>query len=293
MSSRVAELLRPALAPRITFINAVAYKSVYWQKGSKSFQLTLDTNNKLEGWASYAVETSLELSRVPEEYYQFGDVFSKQWAKQLPEHWSYDLLITTIDETLLQPGPIYSLSPLELQTLYNFIDKNLKTSIIHSPWFPCGTPVLFVKKKDGSLRLCVDYWNLNKLMHKDYYSILLVTNLLDMSKKVQIYTKIDLQNAYHLVCIVDGNKWKTVFHTRYGSFKWLVMPFGLCNVPSVFQCLMNDIFSDLLDIWVVIYLDNILIYSDNLAEHQKHVKEVLLCLQANDLHVLLNKCLFH
>ena len=110
--------------------------------------------------------------------------------------------------------------------------------------------------------------------------------------KARIYTTIDLQHAYHLVRIADGNEWKTTFQTCYGSFEWLVMPFGLTNAPTAFQRFMNDIFSDLLDVSVIIYLDNIFIYSNNPADHKKHVHEVLCHLQRNGLYAHPDKCRF-
>lgn len=154
-------------------------------------------------------------------------------------------------------------------------------------------PVLFVKKKDSTLCLCVDYQGLNCLTRKDRYPIPLITDLLDTPKKACYYTKIDLRSAYHLVCIAKGNKWKTAFRTHYGSFEWLVMPFGLLNALSVFQRFMNDIFSDLLDVCVIVYLNDILIYSDNLENHKNHVKEVLRWLQDNGLYASLTKCSFY
>ena len=153
--------------------------------------------------------------------------------------------------------------------------------------------MLFVKKKDGTLCLCVDYQGLNRITHKDRYSIPLLNNLLDAPRKARVYSKINLKSAYHLVRIAKGNEWKTIFCTCYGSFEWLVMPFGLSNAPSAFQRFMNEVFSDLLDIFVVIYLDDILIYSDNLIDHKKHVKEVLGRLRDNGLYVLPTKCIFH
>ena len=108
-----------------------------------------------------------------------------------------------------------------------------------------------------------------------------------------LYTKIDLQHAYHLVRIAEGDEWKTAFRTRYGSFEWLVMPFRLTNAPAAFQRFMNDIFSDMLDVCVIVYLDDILIYSDNLELHRKHVQEVLWRLQENGLYAGANKCYFH
>jgi len=128
---------------------------------------------------------------------------------------------------------------------------------------------------------------------KDRYPIPLLNDLLDAPRKARIYSKIDLKSAYHLVRIAKGDEWKTAFRTHYGSFEWLVMPFGLSNTPSAFQHFMNDIFSDVLDVFVVIYLDDILIYSDNMDDHKKHVKEVLKRLQENRLYTLPTKCVFH
>jgi len=119
-----------------------------------------------------------------------------------------------------------------------------------------------------------------------------MSDLLDFPKKVRFYSKINLCSTYHLVCIAEGDKWKTMFHTWYSSFEWLVMP-GLSNVPSAFQQLMNKVFADLLDVSVVIYLDNILIYSNNLLEHKKYIKEVLRHLRNNRLYASLTKCIFH
>jgi len=140
---------------------------------------------------------------------------------------------------------------------------------------PHRAPVLFIKKKDGSLQLCVDFHGLNKITKKDQYLLPLISNLLDSLRKARVYTKIDLRHAYHLVHIAKGDKWKTTFRTRYGAFKWSVMLFGLTNASAAFQRFMNDVFSDLLDVCVVVYLDDILIYSDDVTQHRNYVKEVL------------------
>jgi len=182
---------------------------------------------------------------------------------------------------------------LELQTLREFIDENIKISTIRPSQFPGSALVLFVKKKNKALRLCINYRGLNRLIHKDRYPIPLITDLLDTPKKTRIYTKIDLRNAYHLVCIADGNEWKTTFRTRYGSFEWLVMPFGLSNTPAAFQRFMNEVFGDVLDVYVVVYLDDILIYSNNLDNHKEHVKEVLRRLWTHKLYASPSKCTFH
>jgi hypothetical protein len=139
----------------------------------------------------------------------------------------------------------------------------------------------------------VDYCGLNKITKKDRYPLPLISDLLDAPQKACTYTKIDLRHAYHLVRITEGEEWKTAFRTRYGSFEWLVMPFGLSNAPAAFQCFMNNIFGDLLDVCVIVYLDDILIYSDDMSQHKKHVKEVLRRLRKHGLYANARKCEFH
>jgi len=185
------------------------------------------------------------------------------------------------------------LSKFEQEALKKFIDENLTNGFIRSMSSPHGAPVLFVKKKDGSLRLCVDFCGLNKITKKDRYSLPLISDLLDSLCKAHIYTKIDLRHVYHLVCIAEGDKWKTAFWTRYGAFEWSVMPFGLTNAPAAFQRFMNDSFSDLLDVCIVVYLDDILIYSNDITQHRKHIKEVLKRLQKAGLYAKAEKCEFH
>ena len=112
-------------------------------------------------------------------------------------------------------------------------------------------PVLFIKKKDSSLRLCIDFQKLNAITQEDKYPLPLISDLLDAPSKAKIFTKIDLKHAYHLVHIAAGDKWKMAFQTKSGSFEWLIMPFGLTNSPGGFQRFLNTIFSDLLDVFVI------------------------------------------
>ena len=161
--------------------------------------------------------------------------------------------------------------------------KHVQTRFIQPSTSSHGAPVLFVWKKDGSLCLCVDFWGLNQISKKDQYLLPFISDLLSTAGKAWIYTTIDLRHAYHLVQIAEGNEWKTTFWTCYGSFEWQVMPFGLTNAPAAFQRFMNDIFSDLLNVHAIIYLDDILIYSDNPTKHTKHVCEVLCHLQKHGL----------
>ncbi|GAW05661.1 hypothetical protein LENED_007533 [Lentinula edodes] len=189
----------------------------------------------------------------------FVDIFNEIAADSLPEHRPYNLKIDLEEGASPPLGQIYPLSEKELVALEDFIDKQLATGAITPSSSPHGAPVLFVPKKDGKLRLCVDFRGLNHITKKDRYPLPLISDLLDTPKQAKIYTKLDLAHAYHLVRIAEGDEWKTTFQTCYGSYKWKVMPFGLANTPAAFRRFVNDIFSDMLDVCVIVYLDHILI----------------------------------
>ena len=186
---------------------------------------------------------------------------------------------------------IHSLNPNWV--LHEFIDEHLNMGFICPSNSPFGAPVLFFKKKDGSLQLCVDFRQLNSITRKDKYPLPLVSDLLAAPSKAKFFTKIDLQHAYHLIWIFPGDEWKTPFCTCYGSFECLVMPFRLTNAPAGFQCFLNTIFPDLLDVFVIIYLDDILIFSLNEEDHVKHVSKVLCRLRKHKLFAKGEKCVFH
>ena len=233
------------------------------------------------------------LSNVPSEYHKFADVFSKTKAEVLTSHYSYDLKINLEEGAQPLVGPIYSLLASKQEGLKEFIEKNLNTGFIQLISFPHSVLVLFVKKKDGSLYLCVSFHSLNYISKKDCYLFLLISDLLDLSCKAWVYSKIDLHHTYYLVHITNSDEWKTAFRTHYKSFEWSVMPFGLTNAPTVFQQFINNIISDLLDVCVVIYLDNILIYSNSISEHHWHIKEVLKYLYKASFYAKTEKYEFH
>jgi hypothetical protein len=135
-----------------------------------------------------------------------------------------------------------------------------------------GAPILFVPKKDRGLRLCVDYRGLNKVTIKNQYPLPLINKTLDRLIGARIFTKLNLKDAYHRIRIREGHEWKTAFRTRYGHFEYLVMPFGLANAPATFQAYINTSLAGILDDFIIVYLDNILIYSKDPAQHQDHVR---------------------
>ncbi|SOV08098.1 uncharacterized protein UDID_17285 [Ustilago sp. UG-2017a] len=229
---------------------------------------------------------------IPQEYHQYLDVFSRVKANKLPPHRTYDHQIP-LEEGKSPPfGPIYSLSEHELKTLREYLEENLAKGFISPSNSPAASPILFVKKKDGSLRLCVDYRGLNWITIRNRYPLPLIDKLLDRLREARFFTHIDLHGTYNLLCIAKGDEWKTAFRTRYGLFQYNVMPFGLTNTPASFQHLMNDMFKDMLDRSLIIYLDDLLIYSSTLKQHQEHVSAVLACLRQAGLYAKAEKCQF-
>ena len=157
---------------------------------------------------------------------------------------------------------------------------------------PAGAPILFIKKKDSSLQLCVNYHRLNAISEKDRYPIPLVSEILDHLAKAKIFTKIDLRGVYNLIQIWEGDEYLTAFWTRYRSFEYKVMPFRMCNALSTFQSLIDRVLQEFLDKFVIIYLDDILIYSEDLTQHSDQVRQVLEALQKSKLFTKLEKCVF-
>lgn len=185
------------------------------------------------------------------------------------------------------------MSPAKLEELRGYLAENLRKGWIRRSKSPVLAPIVFARKKDGSIRVCIDYRNLNKVTIKNRYPLPLIPELTDRLVGARIFTKLDIRQAYHRIRMASGHEFKTAFKTRYGLFEYLVMPFGLTNAPAQFQAHMQQIFSDLLDIAVVIYLDDILIFSNNIEEHHHVVRDVLQRLKNHGLYVKLSKCEFH
>jgi hypothetical protein len=178
---------------------------------------------------------------VPPEYHIFLPLFSEAEANKLPLHHPYDHCIPLKEDFTPPFGPIYSLSWTELEALWKWLNENLSKGFIHASSSPAGVPILFVKKSNGSLWLCVDYRGLNERTIKNRYPLPLLHKILLHLQKAKYFTKLDIHRAYNLVRMAEGEEWKTAFRTQYGLFESLVMPFGLTNAPASFQHFINDI----------------------------------------------------
>ncbi|GKC61183.1 putative reverse transcriptase domain-containing protein [Tanacetum coccineum] len=186
----------------------------------------------------------------------------------------------------------YRLAPSEMLELSNQLKELQEKGFIrpsHSPW---GAPVLFVKKKDGSMRMCIDYRELNKLTIKNRYPLPRIDDLFDQLQGACCFSKIDLRSGYHQLRVREEDIPKTAFRTRYGHFEFTVMPFGMTNAPAIFMDLMNRVCKPYLDKFVIVFIDDILIYSKSEEEHEVHLKTILDLLKTEKLYAKFSKCEF-
>lgn len=278
-------------------LNCIAYlKSDAEGKSYLDWQVLANRNKKLSrvNIAGAKADTGDLTKLVPQVYHEYLSVFDSKNADRLPPHRKWDHAID-LEEGKEPPwGPIYALSELELSALREYLDEMLASGKIRPSKSPAGAPILFVPKSKGrGLRLCVDYRGLNNVSVKNRYPLPLMNELRDRVEGSKIFTKIDLKSGFNLIRIRSGDEWKTAFRTRYGHYEYLVMPFGLANAPSSFQNMMNDIFRDLLDRGLVVYMDDLFMYSSSYEDHVQLVAEVLKRLRENNLVAAIDKCQFH
>ena len=223
---------------------------------------------------------------------EYKDLFPEELPPGLPPKREVDHRIELLPGSQPVYRSIYKMSPGELDEMRKQLDQLLSNGFIRPSTSPFGAPVLFVKKKDGSLRMCIDYRGLNMLTVKNRYPLPRCDELFDRIRGAKYFSKLDLRSGYHQVRIHPDDIPKTAFRTRYGHFEFLVLPFGLTNAPATFMHMMNSIFRPYLDKFVIVFLDDILIYSRSLAEHRRHVRQALDLLRENRLYANAKKCSF-
>ncbi|XP_042444160.1 uncharacterized protein K02A2.6-like [Zingiber officinale] len=223
---------------------------------------------------------------------KFKDVMPSELPKCLPPRRNIDHKIELIPGVVPPVTLLYRMFLLELAELRKQLNKLLKVGYVRPSKAPFGAPVSFQKKKDGGLRMYVDYRALNKVTVKNKYPVPLVQDLLDRLSKASWFSKLDLRSGFWQVRIVEGDEAKTTCVTRYDSYEFMVMPFGLTNAPTTLCNLMNEVLYDFLDNFVVVYWDDIIIYSKSLEEHLEHLGMVLDRLRKHQLFVKKEKCEF-
>jgi hypothetical protein len=220
----------------------------------------------------------------------FKDVFPDDLPSGLPPSREVDHKIELVAGATPQSRPTFRLSASELAELKSQLEGLVKAGFVQPSKSPYGAPVLFVKKKDGTQRMCVDYRALNNITIKNSYPLPRVDELFDRLEGARYFSKIDLRSGYHQIRIDPDDVPKTAFRTRYGHFEFLVLPFGLTNAPGTFMHLMHQVFRQFLDDFVLVFLDDILIYSKTLEDHEQHVRRVLEVLRKEKLYAKESKC---
>src|SRR6185312_5431886 len=215
---------------------------------------------------------------------EFADVFPSELPSGLPPKRDIDHEIELVPGKAPPSHPVRRASPAELDELRKQLEELLDAGFIRPSKSPFGAAILFVKKKDGSMRMCVDYRALNDQTVKNRYPLPRIDELFDRLQGAKYFTSIDLRSGYHQIRVAEQDVPKTAFRCRYGHFEYTVMPFGLTNAPATFMRLMNEIFRPYLDRFVLAFLDDILVYSRTREEHLQHLRTVLETLRKHKLY---------
>ena len=233
------------------------------------------------------------LAKLPREHHEFATLFSQEKFNKLPSHWPYNHTIPLLPDKKPSKGSLYNISRDKLLVLQKYLKKHLFKDFIQVSSSSAASLIIFVKKPEGDLWLCVNYCGLNNLTVKNYYPLPLIWETLNLMAFSVIFIKLDIIAAFNKLQMAEGEEWKTAMRICYSLFEYLVMSFNLCEASSSFQSYINDILQDCLNIFATVYINDILIYSKSVKEHQSHVQIVLIKLQKARLQLNIEKCEFN
>jgi hypothetical protein len=267
--------------------------------GRGTVELTSPKGEKFQVQIAVTTSSRCAMYFIPEEFVgdnihvvrDFPDVFPEELPGRPPDR-EVEFVIDLLPGTIPISKRPYRMSVEELKELKKQLTELQEAGYICSSSSPWGAPVLFVQKNDGSQRMCVDYRSLNDVIVKNKYSLPCIEDLFDQMRGARVFSKIDLRSGYHQMKIRPSDIPKMAFSTRYGSYEFTVMSFGLTNAPAYFMNLMNKVFMEYLDRFVVVFIDNILIYSKSDGDHEEHLRLVLQKLRDNQLYTKFSKCEF-
>ena len=232
--------------------------------------------------------------KLPPQYCKYTKVVDEPKGGELPPWQPFDHRIELKETFVLKVAKSYPMNSKKMEACKAFIDKHLKSGKIRKSQSPQASPFFFVQKKDGGLWPCQDYRYLNEHTVKNTYPLPLIATLIDKLKGAKYFSKMDIQWGYNNIQIKEGDKWKAAFTTPFGLYEPLVMFFGQCNSPPTFQAFMDSTFGDMIaEGWLIIYMDDVLVYAETLEECQEWTKQVLDRMKEEDLHLKLAECAFN